>query len=67
MSDVVDALKVFDSDHDGRITVDEFLYAMVNMGERMTEDEVREILADAELEGNSIKVEEFAKMIMNRM
>ena len=33
----------------------------------MTEEEVKEILADAELEGNSIKVEEFAKMIMNRM
>ena len=63
----MDALKVFDSDHDGKITVDEFLYAMVNMGERMTEEEVKEILADAELEGNSIKVEEFAKMIMNRM
>ncbi len=47
--------------------MDEFLYAMVNMGERMTEEEVKEILADAELEGNSIKVEEFAKMIMNRM
>ena len=60
-------MKVFDSDHDGKITVDEFLYAMVNMGERMTEEEVKEILADAELEGNSIKVEEFAKMIMNRM
>ncbi len=67
LQDVVDALKVFDSDHDGKITVDEFLYAMVNMGERMTEEEVKEILADAELEGNSIKVEEFAKMIMNRM
>ena len=67
LQDVIDALKVFDSDHDGKITVDEFLYAMVNMGERMTEEEVREILADADLDGNSIKVEEFAKMIMNRM
>ncbi len=58
---------MFDSDHDGKITVEEFLYAMVNMGERMTEEEVKEILADADLDGNSIKVEEFAKMIMNRM
>ena len=66
VQDVIDALKVFDSDHDGRITVEEFLYAMVNMGERMTEEDVKEILADADLEGNSIKVEEFAKMIMNR-
>ena len=66
LQDVVDALKVFDTDHDGKITIEEFLYAMVNMGERMTEEEVREILADADLDGNNIKVEEFAKMIMNR-
>ena len=66
LQDVVDALKVFDTDHDGKISIDEFLFAMVNMGERMTEEEVREILADADLDGNNIKVEEFAKMIMNR-
>ena len=64
---MIDALKVFDSDHDGKISVEEFIYAMVNMGERMTEEEVKEILADSDLEGNHLKVEEFAKMIMNRM
>ena len=68
LQDVIDALKVFDSDHDGKISVEEFVYAMVNMGERMTEAEVREIIADSELDGgNAIKVEEFAKMIMNRI
>ncbi len=67
LQDVVDALKVFDTDHDGKISVDEFLYAMVNMGERMTEEEVKEILSDSDVEGNHIKIEEFAKMIMNRM
>ena len=68
LQDVIDALKVFDSDHDGKISVDEFIYAMVNMGERMTEEEVREIINDSDLdEGKAIKVEEFAKMIMNRV
>ena len=67
LQDVVDALKVFDTDHDGKISVEEFLYAMVNMGERMTEEEVKEILSDSDVEGNHIKIEEFAKMIMNRM
>jgi Ca2+-binding EF-hand superfamily protein len=38
------------------------------MGERMTEEEVREILADSDLdEGKAIKVEDFARMIMNRI
>ena len=41
---------------------------MVNMGERMTEQEVNEIIADAELDAHgNIKIEEFAKMIMNRI
>jgi Ca2+-binding EF-hand superfamily protein len=44
LQDVIDALKVFDTDHDGKISVEEFVYAMVNMGERMTDSDVREIL-----------------------
>lgn len=37
LSDLIDALKVFDSDHDGRITVQDFKHAMMTMGERMGE------------------------------
>ena len=40
LQDVIDALKVFDSDHDGKISVEEFTYAMVNMGEQMNEQEI---------------------------
>ena len=57
---------MFDTDHDNMLTVDELLYAMVNMGEKMSEDEVREIIGDAEVVDNRIKIEDFAKMIMNR-
>ena len=64
---MVDALKVFDTDHDGKLTIEEFLYAMVNMGEKMNEEEVREIIGDAEDENGCFKIEDFAKMIMNRM
>ena len=64
---MIDALKVYDTDHDGKVTVEEFLYAMVNMGEKMTEEEVREIIGDTELDNGHIKIEEFAKMIMNRI
>lgn len=67
LQDVIDALKVFDTDHDGKVTVEEFLYAMVNMGEKMTEEEVREIIGDTELDNGHIKIDEFAKMIMNRI
>ena len=68
LQDVIDALKVFDSDHDGKISVGEFTYAMTNMGEQMNAQEIDEIIRDSQLVNNDhINVEEFARMIMNRI
>jgi len=68
LQDLVDALKVFDSDHDGKITVRDFKHAMMTMGERMGETEIDEIVGDSELVNNDyIAIEDFAKMIMNRI
>ena len=53
LEDVTNALRVFDSDKDGKISVEEFTYAMVNMGERMTEQEIQEIIADSQLVNNN--------------
>ena len=35
LEDLKEALRVFDSDKDGRITTEEFKYAMMTMGEKM--------------------------------
>lgn len=44
------------------MTKDELLYALLNMGEKMTNEEVMEVLEDVEVdEKNGIKLEEFAK------
>ena len=68
LQDLIDALKVFDSDHDGKITVRDFKHAMMTMGERMGEREIDEIVNDSELVSNDhINIDEFAKMIMNRI
>ena len=68
LSDLIDALKVFDSDHDGKITVRDFKHAMMTMGERMGEREIDEIVNDSELVSNDyISIDDFAKMIMNRI
>ena len=41
---------------------------MVNMGERMSEQEIQEIIADSQLVNNNyIQLEDFARMIMNRI
>jgi Ca2+-binding EF-hand superfamily protein len=44
LSDLIEALKVFDSDRDGKITTEEFKYAMSTMGEKMQEHEIEEII-----------------------
>ena len=68
LKDVVDAMKVFDSDNDGKISVEDFKYVMMHMGERMQEAEIMEIIGDSELVNNNmIQVEDFARMIMNRV
>ena len=67
LQEVMEALKVFDTDHDGKLAVEEFLYAMVNMGDKMTPEEVKEIIGDTDLDNGCIKIEEFAKMIMHRI
>ena len=44
---------MFDSDHDGKITIRDFKHAMMNMGEKMGEQEIEEIIADSELVENN--------------
>ena len=68
LQDLIDALKVFDSDHDGKLTVKDFKHAMMTMGERMGEREIDEIVGDSDLVNNElIVIEKFAEMIMNRI
>ena len=50
--ELVDALKVFDSDKDGILSADEFKQAMMSMGEKMQEYEIDEIVNDSELVQN---------------
>ena len=68
LQDLIDALKVFDSDHDGKLTVKDFKHAMMTMGERMGEREIDEIVGDSDLVNNElIVIDKFAEMIMNRI
>ena len=69
LQDVIEALKVFDHDRDGKIPLGDFKKAMLSMGEKMSETELQEILEDGDLigGGTQIEIEEFAKLIMNRI
>ena len=68
LQDVIDALTVFDNDRDGKIPVQDFAKAMITMGEKMSEEEIKEIVEDAELiNGEYIEVATFARLIMDRI
>ena len=69
IQDLIDALNVFDTDKDGKISVAEFRTAMQQMGEKMEEKDINEIIQDSELVDNNqyIVIETFARMIMNRI
>ena len=49
LKELIEALKVFDSDKDGLLSAEEFKHAMMNMGEKMQEYEIEEIINDGEL------------------
>ena len=67
LDSLIDALRVFDQDKDGKLSVEEFKYAMTSLGEQMKPDEVEEIITDTELIYDGyLYIEEFAKMMMNR-
>ena len=42
------ALRIFDKDEDGYITVDELRHIMQSLGEKMTEQELDEMVAEAD-------------------
>jgi len=68
LEDLVEALKVFDADRDGKITIEEFRNAMLNMGEKMKDHEIEEILNDGELVHDKfIHITDFAQLIMHRI
>lgn len=47
-----EAFRVFDRDGNGYITADEFRYFMTHMGEQFSDQEVDEIIAEVDIDGD---------------
>ena len=47
-----EAFKVFDKDGNGRISAAELRHVMTNLGEKLTEDEVDEMIREADTDGD---------------
>ncbi|XP_052273949.1 calmodulin-beta-like isoform X2 [Dreissena polymorpha] len=65
--ELLDAFKVFDKDGNGYITADELKKVMTNLGEKMTDEEVQEMLNEAdENHDGQISYPEFVKMMNSK-
>merc|ERR1712212_1297136 len=65
--DVAHAFKVFDRDGDGLITAEELRLTMNNLGEPLTEAEVKAMISEADTDGDGkINFEEFKNLMANK-
>ncbi|XP_019180326.1 PREDICTED: calmodulin-like protein 8 [Ipomoea nil] len=61
-----EAFKVFDKDQNGYISANELRNVMINLGEKLTEEEAEQMIREADLDGDGqVNYDDFVKMMMN--
>ena len=65
--EIMTAFKIFDQNEDGFISVDELRNVMTHLGEKVTDDEINEMILEADENGDGkINYDEFRNMITPR-
>merc|ERR1719498_815437 len=65
--ELIEAFKVFDRDGNGFISAAELRHVMTNLGEKLTDEEVDEMIREADVDDDGqINYEEFVKMMMSK-
>ncbi|CAA0828293.1 Calmodulin-like protein 8 [Striga hermonthica] len=60
-----EAFKVFDKDQDGYICAEELQHVMISLGEKLSDEEVEQMIREADLDGDGqVNYDEFVKMMM---
>ena len=50
--DIINAFEIFDRNHDGTISINEFKHILMDLGQKFSEDEVNEIITEIDLDNN---------------
>ncbi|EFN51276.1 hypothetical protein CHLNCDRAFT_59820 [Chlorella variabilis] len=66
-AELMEAFKVFDKDGNGFISAAELRHVMTNLGEKLTEEEVDEMIREADTDGDGqVDYNEFVKMMLSK-
>ena len=65
--ELIEAFKVFDKDGNGLISAHELRFVMTTAGEKLSEDEIDEMIREADIDGDGyIDYEEFVRMMITQ-
>merc|ERR1712048_1157190 len=65
--ELIEAFKVFDRDGNGFISAAELRHVMTNLGEKLTDEEVDEMIREADVDGDGqVNYDEFVKMMIQK-
>jgi calmodulin len=66
-AELLEAFKVFDKDGNGFISAEELRHVMTNLGEKLTDEEVNEMIREADQDGDGqVDYSEFVKMMLSK-
>lgn len=65
VDDVKEAFKAFDKEGSGFIDAKELKHIMVNLGEKLTDAELDEVLGELDIKNGKINYEEFVKLLVH--
>ncbi|CAC5377258.1 unnamed protein product [Mytilus coruscus] len=67
VEDLREAFKIFDKNNDGKIDPNELKKVMVNIGEKLTDEEANEMIKEADVDGDGkVNYEEFVTMMTSK-